>query len=124
MRLLAAADDRASLNALIWSKRINRDAVLCVHDLHGRCSSVTCTSLHVDLSLSAWSDKELLNAVISDFKNENEAAEPATDAMFQRGITSASVIAHQSLNSGAPLTSCISKFVSALLPLSRITLGK
>lgn len=124
MRLLAAGEDIASLNALVWSRRVNRNATLCVHDLHGRCSSTTCKALHVDLSLSGWSDRELLNAVISDFKNENEAAEPATDAMFQRGITSAAVIAHQSLSDGVPLTRCISKFFSALLPLSKITLGK
>lgn len=124
MRLLATGEDSAALNALLLSTRINCNATLCVHDLHGSCSSASCTALHLDLSLSAWSDRELLDAVITDFKKENVPAPPATAAMLERGISSAAVIAHESLKDGVPLRTCVSNFFAALLPLSKIALGK
>lgn len=124
MRMVADGSSvrRIDVTALIWSTRLDPSGTLCAYDMHGRCASQPCKDTHVDLHLSNWSDAEIMDAVIADFRRHNEASGCATPNMLQNGIESAAIIAHRALANGATLNTCVPIFLAALVPMSRVKL--
>jgi hypothetical protein len=108
---------------LVWSERLDPQRALCAFDLHGRCASQNCPNLHIGNPDLSHSDDEVLEAVITDFVRDNEAFGCATPEMLKKGVGFAAGIARQSLKSGVALRTCVSTFLQALEPMSRLKLG-
>jgi hypothetical protein len=112
-----SSSSAARVVSLLRARRlISSDKVLCKYELHGTCTSKTCTDVHIDEECTPGEWRDFLSD-LATFYSSLRPALYVSDVMLRKALNFQISAAELAITKGKGIEDCFATLIQAMSPL-------